>query len=148
VTFPTDPPDTLRAVKVTSPDGQTWRVTRRWVPWRRRLKGSTDLVPDLPAGWGDDGISAVIGFVLLLPFLLLALVTGLEVLVLLVVFPIALLGRVLLGRHWTIELRRGFRPWWEEETGAWSAAGIRIHEVADAVRRGEVPAQTLGTHDS
>lgn len=144
MTFPTD---TLRGVKVTSPDGQTWRITRRWVPWRRRLKGSLDAMPDFPIGLGDDPISAIVGIlflIILLPFLLLALVAGLELLLLLLVLPFAILGRVLLGRHWTIEARRGFRPWWEEQVGDWQAAGIRIHEVADAVRRGEVPERTIG----
>lgn len=146
MTFSTD---SLRRVKVRDPQGQTWRVTRRWVPWRRRLKGSLDALPDLPGGTslGDDPVSLVIGLVLLvllLPFLLLGLVAGLELLLLLAVFPFALLGRVLLGRHWTVEVRRGFRPFWEQEAGDWQASGVRIHEVADAIRRGDPPAQTLG----
>jgi hypothetical protein len=139
---------TLRRVKVRDPQGQAWRVTRRWVPWRRRLKGSLDSLPDLPVGLGDDPISAIIGIallILLLPFLLLILVAGLELLVLLLLFPFALLGRVLLGRHWTIEARRGFRPHWEESVGDWQASGVRIHEVADAIRRGELPERTIGS---
>ena len=139
---------TLRRVKVRDPQGQAWRVTRRWVPWRRRLKGSLDSLPDLPVGLGDDPISVVFGMILLillLPFLLLILVAGLELLVLLLLFPFALLGRVLLGRHWTIEARRGFRPHWEESVGNWQASGVRIHEVADAIRRGELPERTIGS---
>lgn len=145
MTFPTD---TLRRVKVTSPDGRTWRVTRRWVPWRRRLKGSLDAMPDLPVGLGDDPVSVVIGLVLLvllLPFLLLVLVAGLELLLLLLVLPFAVLGRALFGRHWTVEVRHGFRPWWEVEAGDWQAASVRIHELADAIRRGDVPERTLGS---
>jgi len=133
-------------VKVTDPSGHTWRVTRRWVPWRRRLKGALDAVPDLPGGLGDDPISLVIGLVclvILLPFLLLALVAGLELLLVLLVLPFALVGRVLFGRHWHVELRRGFEPWWEVEAGDWQASAVRIHEVADAVRRGVLPERTL-----
>lgn len=144
MTFPTD---TLRDVKVTSPDGQTWRVTRRWVPWRRRLKGSLEWLPDLPSGLGDDPISLVVGLVLLvllLPVLLLVLVAGLELLLLLLVLPFAILGRALLGRHWTVEVRRGFRPWWEVEAGDWQAAGVRIRDLTAAIHRGDVPEQTLG----
>lgn len=133
-------------MKVTDPSGQTWRVTRRWVPWRRRLKGSLDLVPDLPVGLGDDPVSLVVGLVLLvllLPFVIVALVAAAELLLLLLVFPLALLGRVLLGRHWTIEARRGFRIWWQRPVGDWQASGLAIHEVAAAIERGEIPEQNV-----
>lgn len=120
------------------------------MPWRRRLKGSLDSVPDLPgglSGLGDDPISMILGIialVILIPFLVVALIAGLELLILLLVFPFALLGRVLLGRHWIVEVRCGWRPWSEEEAGDWQASGLRIHEVADRIRRGDVPPQTLG----
>jgi hypothetical protein len=134
-------------VKVRDPAGQTWRVTRRWVPWRRRLKGSLDAMPDLPVGLGDDPVSAVIGIVflvILLPFLLLALVAGLELLLLLLVLPFAALGRIALGRHWTVEARRGFTIWWEAEAGSWQASGLRIHDVAASIERGDPPPRTVG----
>lgn len=130
-------------MKVRDPQGRTWRVSRRWVPWRRRLKGALDLAPDLPSGFVDDGIGAVIGLIILAPFLVLALVAGIELLALLVVLPIALLGRVLFGRHWTIEVRRGFRPYWEQLAGDWQASGVQIHEVADAIRRGDPPERSI-----
>jgi len=143
------PGPTVRDVKVQDPTGQTWRVTRRWVPWRRRLKGALDAMPDLPvSGLGDDPISAVIGIILLiilLPFLVLALIAGLELLLLLLVLPFAALARVLLGRHWTIEARRGYKIWWDAEAGSWQDSGVRIHDVAGAIERGELPRRTVGT---
>lgn len=137
----------MRGVKVKDPAGQTWRVTRRWVPWRRRLKGSLDAIPDLPVTLGDDPISAIIGIVfliILLPFLVLALIAGLELLLLLLVLPFAVLARIAFGRHWTIEARRGFTIWWEAEAGSWQAGGLRIHDVAAAIERGDPPPQTVG----
>ena len=133
-------------MKVTDPSGQTWRVTRRWVPWRRRLKNKSDLVPDLPSGLGDDPISAVIGLVLLvlaLPFLLLALLVTLELLLLLLLVPFALLARVVFGRHWSIEARRGFTTVWQDTAGDWQASGVRIHEVAAAIETGRTPPQNV-----
>ena len=139
-------------MKVRDPRGQTWRVSRRWVPWRRRLKGAMDGVPDLGfGGLGDDPISLVIGLVLLvvlLPFLLLFLLAGIELLALLAVLPLAILGRVLLGRHWTVEVRRGWRPWWEMGSGDWGTSRLQIHDIAAAVERGELPPRTLGAGDS
>jgi hypothetical protein len=78
------------------------------------------------------------------PFLVVAFIVGLELLLLLLVLPFALLGRVLLGRHWVVEVRQGWKPWFEIEAGDWQASGLRIHAIADAVRRGELPPRTLG----
>lgn len=134
-------------MKVTDPSGQSWRVSRRWVPWRRRLKGALDGAPDLPTGLGDDPISAIVGIVLLIiliPFLLLAAVAGVELLLLLLVLPFALVGRVAFGRHWTVEVRKGWTPYWEVRAGDWQASTVRIHEVSSAIREGRLPPQTIG----
>jgi hypothetical protein len=131
-------------VKVTDPDGNTWRVSRRWVPWRRRLKGVLDSAPDLPS-LGDDPVSGVIGIVLLvvmIPFLLLFLVAGLELLLLLAVLPFAVLGRMAIGRHWHVEVRRGFSFVFEVDAGSWRASSARIEQLAGDLQQGrlEIPA--------
>lgn len=122
-------------------------MTRRWVPWRRKLKGWLEAMPSLPVSLADDGPLAAIAFVLLLvllvPFLVLAVIGALEFLALLLVLPFALLGRVLLGRHWTVEARRGFEPWFEMEAGRWGASGDKIREIAAAIERGELPPRTI-----
>jgi hypothetical protein len=74
-----------------------WRVTRRWV------------------------------LIVMLPFIVLALVAGLEFLVALVLLPFAVLGRVDFGRHWTVEARRGWKSYWEAPSGDWQESGLRIH---------------------
>lgn len=134
-------------MKITDPSGQTWRVTRRWVPWRRRLKGSLGDVPNImPSGLGDDPVSAVIFLVclvIMLPFLVLALIAGLELLLVLLVLPFALLGRVVFGRHWTVEARKGWTIWWEVPAGDWQDSEVKIHEVADAIRIGNLPPRTV-----
>lgn len=134
-------------MKVHDPSGQTWRVSRRWVPWRRRLRGAdTGGGLDL-ASLGDDPISllvAIVVGVLLLPLLLVGLLAILELLAVLAILPFALVGRMVFGRHWHVELRHGFRPHWEVEAGSWSQSATTIHEVADQVRRGDIPVQTLG----
>lgn len=134
-------------MKVRDPGGQTWRVTRRWVPWRRRLKGLDSGPLDLATGLGDDPISAIIAIVLLilaLPFIAFSLVVAAELLLLLLLLPFAVLARVLLGRHWTIEARRGFTIWWDAPSGDWRASGERIRAVAGAIARGDAPPRTVG----
>lgn len=136
-------------MKVRDPQGQTWRVTRRWVPWRRRLKdvGPDDSPLDWANGLGDDPISAVLAIillVLLLPFLLLGLFVALELLLLFLLVPFATLVRVAFGAHWTIEARRGFTIWWDAPSGSWRESGRRIQDVARAIQEGDLPPQTVG----
>lgn len=129
---------------VRDPSGQTWRVSRRWVPWRRRLKGALDTVSISPgSAHGDDPVSFAIWLVLTAVAAAALLVAGLELLALASVMPLALTGRVLFGRHWVVEVRRGWRPWWEAETGDWRACQLRIHEIVAAIRRGELPPRTI-----
>lgn len=134
-------------MKVQDPQGQTWRASRRWVPWRRRLKGAWQFLDWFPSHHlGNDPVSSIIFVVLLIiaiPFLLIAFIASLELLLVLLVLPFAILGRVVLGRHWTVELRRGWTPWYEEEAGDWQASGIAIHALADRVRHGDLPERTI-----
>lgn len=135
-------------MKVTSPDGTTWRISRRWVPWRRRVKGVWKRVPhSYYSNFGDGPIGTVLGIIAMLamiPFLVLALIAGIELALVLVILPFAILGRMLFGRHWIVEVRREWRPWAEEQAGDWRASGLRIHGLAGEIRAGDLPAQTLG----
>ena len=98
-------------MKVQDPDGQTWRVTRRWFPWRLRWRDVDDN-----GGGFDLGDDLIISLLLLVLFLVLAPVVGplilgsMELVLILLVLPFAVLGRVLLGRKWSVEARRGYRP--------------------------------------
>ena len=105
-----------------------------------------DNAPDFPTGLGDDPVSMVIAILVLIvmvPFLVLGVVASVELLLVLLVLPFAVLGRVLFGRHWTVEVRRGWRPWWEVQAGDWRASATRIHDVVAAIRRGDLPPGTL-----
>ncbi len=133
-------------MKVKSPDGGTWRVSRRWVPWRRRTKTiSSDYLPSSPSG--DDPISAVISVILLIlaiPVLIAALVVALELLLLLLLLPVAVVLRVLFGRRWHVEVRQGFKPHWEQASGTWKQSGARIHVIVREIADGNLPPRTVG----
>lgn len=129
-------------MKVVDPQGRTWRVSRRWMPWRR--KSSVGDWGDVPGadGIGDDPISMIIGvllIVLLIPFVILAVLVALEMLLLLALLPFAILARMLLGRHWRVEVREGWDFRWEVEAGGWSESGRRIEQVATDLRHGAPP---------
>ncbi|WP_146207240.1 hypothetical protein [Nocardioides silvaticus] len=134
-------------------DGTTWRVTRRWVPWRRRTKGvgdAWDLVPSIPAGGADpiSGIIALVFLVIFAPVILLALVltivAAVEFAVILLLIPVVALGRVFFGRHWIVEVRRGFEPYYEMHAGDWQQSRDRIRRITESISRGDLPPRTLG----
>ncbi len=133
-------------MKVRDPEGRTWRVTRRWVPWRRRLRTPDSGPVDGLNGLGDDPISAIIAIVLLilaLPFIILTLFVAFEFVLLLLLIPVAALARVVLGAHWTVEARRGFTIWWDAPSGDWRESGERIRAVAAAIQEGQLPPRTV-----
>lgn len=128
-------------MKVTDPQGRTWRVSRRWVPWRRRVKPDG---PDIgPLGYlSDDLISMIFGaiaVVLLIPLLVVAFVALIELLLLLLLVPFVVLGRVVLGREWRVEAREGWTPVWDTKAGSWSESGRVIEQVAQGLRQGVYP---------
>lgn len=139
-------------MKVEDPKGTKWRVSRRWVPWRRKIKGWADvwgLVPDLPGG--DDPISGTISMIILIIFapiialaVVLTIVAAVEFLAILVLIPLLLLARILFGKHWVVEVRHGFTPWYEQAVGDWAASRKAIVVFADAIRRGDLPPRTIG----
>ena len=107
---------------------------------------------DVPIGppSGDDPISAilmVLWLVIALPVIIVVvavmLLTGIELVLLLAILPFAVGARVVFGRHWTVEVRRGFTPIHEERAGSWTASGVRIQELAREIESGSVPADTL-----
>lgn len=126
-------------MKVQDPSGQTRRVSRRWLPWRRRTR--LDAGPDIgPVGsLGDDPVSAVIGVVLLIllvPVLVLAVVVALELLLLLLLLPLAVLARVLFGARWQVEVRHGWEPVWDAAVGSWSESGEAIQAIGHGLAQG------------
>lgn len=132
-------------MKVTSPDGQVWRVTRRWVPWRARRRRPDRDEPDLGSVLSADDLSGVlfvlaVGLVLtLFPVLFVGPALVLEFFVVLFLVPFAALTRVAFGRHWTVEARRGWRVVWEQPAGDWRTSGLRITEVAEEIQQGTMP---------
>ena len=137
-------------MKVHDPSGRPWHVHRRWLPWNPRLR---EVEPDIGGGFDfldgvDDIGGAVVAialgilFALLAPVILLLLITGVELVLLLAVLPFALAGRVLFGRRWWVQVRRGRHLVREEMVGDWQASGLRIHDLADLIRRGDVVSAT------
>lgn len=130
-------------MKVQDPTGRTWRVRRRWLPWRRRSR-----VPDWMDGWGfptgagDDPISLLLGLlalIVVIPLLIVAVLISLELLLLVLLLPIVLLARIVFGHAWVVEVRQGWSLHWSEPSGNWSESGQRMRSIATLIQRGELP---------
>lgn len=113
----------MRGRVVTAPNGERWRVGRRWLnrsppkPWTRWRRERTRSDDELAAGWlpeavlnGVDslgGLGFVIGAVVVLALLVLVLLPLLGIafeLAIAIGFVLSgLFGRVVLRRPWTIE---------------------------------------------
>lgn len=139
-------------MKVKDPPGNVWRVTRRWLPWRRRLpaKQALDRRAWDVLSTSDFGLDGPLGLALLaisviifMPGLILLIVAGLEFLALVLLLPIAVLARMAFSSRWHVEVRMGFTSWHEEPAGNWSEAGERIATLADDIEQGYLPPPTL-----
>lgn len=135
--------------EVQDADGVTWRVKRRWLPWRLRRR---DPDIDFPSGLeGDDIVIGliVIGvlllFAFLFPIVLVAAALAAEFVLLLALLPIVVLVRASRVGRWPIEIWRG-----EElvETGSargWRASSERINQIVDEIRTHHLSGESAST---
>jgi hypothetical protein len=128
-------------MKVRTPKGETYRVRRRWLPWRRHDTKALDWLPPGSAvsGLDDDPISFIIGAILLIPVLLvLAVVVG-EFLLLLLLLPFFVLARSIFGTPWVIEVTHQREVVHAEEVKGWGASQQRINDLVTATGQGDLP---------
>jgi hypothetical protein len=133
--------DNVSLVKVQTPSGETYRVHRRWLPWRRRSSADTlDWMPDFPdVDFGDDSLGLVIIAILLIPLLVVvAFVVG-EVLLLLLLLPFFVLARSVFGTPWIIEVTHKHKVVHVEAVEGWTESSQRIELLATAFRQGDPP---------
>ncbi|MEU2198518.1 hypothetical protein [Isoptericola sp. NPDC019482] len=124
-------------MKITTPSGATFRVHRRLLPWRPRLRevDPTSASPwDLPDADGELPVVAVIllgiAIVVLLPLIVLLLLLLGEILVLLLLLPAFVLARVAFGKPWIVEVVSGRTVVLAEPVVGWRAAGERVRALA------------------
>ncbi len=133
-------------MKVTDPTGDTWRVRRRWLPWRPRRR---DVEGGDPGAFGASSPDELVGLILvvvilvlliLAPWILAGAFLVVEVLVVVLLLPLFLLLRVSRLARWPVVVRQGRTLAWEESVRGWEASDHRIREIAEAIARGEVVA--------
>lgn len=134
-------------MKVVDRSDRRWKVRRRWLPWRRRVRDVPDVPIDDFDGLGDDPISAILGIFLLvlaIPAIVVTVLLLAELLLLLVLLPIFVVIRLLLPVPWTIELwsrpaRRRVLGWHLEHevpVRGWTTSQARMGEMAGEIAAG------------
>lgn len=140
---------------VTDPQGEEWRVRRKWIPRKVRWRGKDR---DLPDGLIDGAellslgdelpvvgviaavIAALVFGIALVLFVVPALIFLLELLLVLAVVCLGVAGRVLLGRPWTVEAQRGGSDEvLEWKVRGWRASDAKVTEVAEHLEAGLTP---------
>jgi len=133
-------------MKIQTSAGETFRIHRRWLPWRRRANKAMDWLPDDAGGLGslgDDPISLVIGAIFVIPVLvILALFIG-EFLLLFLLLPFFVLARSVFGTPWTIEVTHRREVVHAEGAQGWGASHDQIERLAAAISAGELPPGVL-----
>ena len=133
----------VSVMKVQAPAGESYRIQRRWLPWRRRARADAlDWMPDLPGAdvdFGDESFALVILALLLIPLLLVAAFIVGEVLLLLLLLPFFVLARSVFGTPWVIEVTRKRKVVHVEAVEGWAESLQRIEHLATALRQGDPP---------
>ena len=132
-------------MRVRDPQDRKWKVRRRWTPWRRRLRdvGPLDALSMPSIGGGSDPISlilTVIGLIILIPVLIVLAAALIEFLLILLLIPIVLLGRIALRRPWIVEVLGPDDHYYTESVKGFAASGAHVKQIAQAIERGEVKA--------
>ena len=140
--------------KVEDPSGREWTVRRKWVPRRLRWRGRTfsfDLLDGAELlSFGDElpvvgvifaAIAAFLVAVGLVVLVLPAVVFILELLLIATLVGLGVLGRVLLGRPWTIEARqKGADHALEWRARGWQGSQEVLESVAQQIAVNGTPA--------
>ncbi|MBW3669772.1 MAG: hypothetical protein KY443_11240 [Actinobacteria bacterium] len=134
------------ATVVTTPDGGRWRVGRRWVPWRFRLRKPRSPLDDielpLDIAVPFDGIFVIVGVVVAaLAFGLLMVPVVIALVELTILVPLVAVGvlvRLLLRRPWIVDVERldaYDRAGWE--VVGWRRSGRLVTALATQLRSGQ-----------
>lgn len=131
--------------RIVAPDGTQWRVGRRWLPDRPRLRrrGRKDRDFDAVETGADAGDLFDLGIfalfavaLLVVTVVLFPLVVLILEIVLVVLLAIAgLVGRTVGGRPWVVRARAkdgGVQQTWEVK--GFRASGARRDEIAERLR--------------
>lgn len=138
----------MASTRVTDPQGNEWVVRRKWVHRRLRWRGKRgtgDLLDgaDLVSLGGDLPVIGVIlmAIALLLfaiaavMFIVPALIFIGELLIIVAIVGLGLLGRLLLGRPWTVEAQQvDADEAYEWKVSGWRASRDLVRTVSDQLR--------------
>lgn len=130
--------------EVVDATGVTWKVKRRWLPWRLRRRDLSDAGDFATGVDADDdviGLTLIVIFVLL-PIVGVVIILFFELALLLLLIPFLILIRILLRRPWPIEVWKGKRLMEQESVKGWAASSERVHDLINEIRLRHSPGES------
>ena len=141
--------------RVVGPDERVWRLRRRWLPWQPRVRTGRGFNFDAAGAGSDAGsvldvfdgpVGIVLGLVLALvfgvvvAFLFPLLFTVIELLVALVLVPVGVGTRVVLGVPWVVVARTSGPPPERRfvSVAGWRASRQALDDMARSIRAGRI----------
>jgi hypothetical protein len=142
-----------RAEIVRSPDGERWRVRRRWldhpVPKLRRVledrRGELAAEGGIEMLFSDSsvgaGIALAVGLAVVVFVVLPLIGLALELIILVAFVGLGLIGRLLFRRPWMIEAVNLDHPQRSAEFGVqgWSESGRAVAQLSAAIQASGIP---------
>ena len=126
-------------MKVEDPAGEIWRIKRRWLPWRPRLReGAFDLGTHVSDVADGPLLLFLLGLVLIPVAVVLAVFVA-EIALVLLVLSLLTFGRSIFIGRWPIEIFRGKALVHVESVRGWADSRRRMLDMADGVRLGSPP---------
>jgi hypothetical protein len=129
-----------------APDGVHWRVGRRWLPFRVRLRRD-NWRDAAPTDFGDlalfdspggvlAGLALTAAVILLLLVIWPIVAIALEVVLVALILIGAVGGRVILRRPWTVVARSEREQEHSWRVAGWRRSGRLIDEIAESLESG------------
>lgn len=140
-------------MKVVDPSGESWRVKRRWLPWRWRKRNPDDF-PDVTPSLDVDDL--LIGLAILVVMLVLAIFVPIvfvlaiavaELFLLFLLLPLFVVLRAGRVARWPIEAWHGDQLVHAEAVRGWSNSKARMYELDDDIRLGRLCPASLPDTD-
>ena len=128
-------------MKTRDPHGNRWSVRRRWAPWANYFQGPLNHLNEPMGNEVEDhwsGVAAAFGRATAIP--LLGALVGWLFLALL--WPFAVLTRLILRRPWPVATRRAGELWRSEDAATFSEVAPIIARLIDDISYNRIAERT------
>lgn len=107
------------------------------------VKDGVGLGPPTSIDGLEVTLLGIVALLVLGPVAVLTVVVGVEVLLVLLLLPLAALARVRSGRRWRVTVRWQGSQIWEKEAGTWAQSRALMEQIVADIERGDTDLKHL-----